>query len=137
MQGIYVLIIRLSRETDVAVGRLGNLHFPKSLYAYVGSAQTALEKRVERHLKREKRMFWHIDYLLQNPASKIVRIFYEPASRAEECKLAKQIEAKGEAVASFGSSDCRCKSHLFRIENYEFLQEFMKEYTTTNPSASS
>jgi Uri superfamily endonuclease len=34
---------------------------------------------------------------------------------------------KGMSVKSFGSSDCKCKSHLVKLEDYEFLREFTRE----------
>lgn len=137
LNGIYVLIIQLRSDADVTVGKLGTLHFTEGLYAYVGSAQVALEKRIERHLRKEKRVFWHIDRLLQNPAAKILRVFTRTALKTEECKVAKQIAAKGEAVKGFGCSDCKCQAHLFRISDYAFLQGLMQEYSLPNPSASS
>jgi Uri superfamily endonuclease len=135
LNGIYALIIQLSRDSNVTVGKLGALHFTKGLYAYVGSAQIALEKRIARHLKKEKRVFWHIDYLLQNHNAKILRVFTKTAEKQEECVVAKRIAAKGKAVASFGCSDCRCTSHLFRIRDYDFLSGFMQEYNVPNLSA--
>ena len=128
MNGIYVLIIQLSEDTNVNVGKLGPLHFPKGLFAYVGSAQVAMEKRVERHLRKEKQVFWHIDYLLQSPNARILKIFTKTAGKTEECSIAGQIAEKGEAVPDFGCSDCRCKSHLHSITDYRFLTNVMKEY---------
>jgi Uri superfamily endonuclease len=136
VRGVYVLIIELSKKTDVPVGKLGKLHLRKGLYVYVGSAQNTLEKRIERHRRREKRVFWHIDYLLQNPNAKIVKVFYQTAAKPEECNIAERIAAQGEPVVGFGCSDCRCKSHLFRVEAYGFLRGFMQEYTLPNLSAS-
>ena len=72
LKGIYVLIIQVSNDVAVQVGALGKLTFTKGLYAYVGSAQVNLEKRVGRHLGKEKRKFWHIDYLLGNNAAKVL-----------------------------------------------------------------
>ncbi len=131
MKGIYVLIIQFSRDADLNVGKLGNLHFNKGLYAYVGSAQTALEKRIERHRRREKRFFWHIDYLLRRVDAKIVKVFFKSAAKSEECIIARKIAMHGRAVVGLGCSDCRCKSHLFRVEDYDFISEHMREYTTT------
>ena len=125
MKGIYVLIIQVSNDVAVQVGALGKLTFKKGLYAYVGSAQNNLEKRVRRHLKKEKCLFWHIDYLLDNDAAKVIAVFHKQADKSEECAVAKAIGEKGVAVARFGSSDCNCQSHLYRIEDYGFLQEFM------------
>jgi Uri superfamily endonuclease len=135
VKGIYVLIIQLGKDTDIAVGKLGTLRFTKGLYAYIGSAQNALEKRVERHRRREKRLFWHIDHLLENPDAKILKILYKPAARAVECNVANKIGTQGEAVAGFGCSDCHCESHLFRIRAYDFLREFMQEYAPTSSAS--
>ncbi|MCJ7762059.1 GIY-YIG nuclease family protein [Candidatus Bathyarchaeota archaeon] len=118
MKGIYVLIIQVSSGVAAQVGALGKLTFKKGLYAYVGSAQNNLEKRVRRHLTKEKRKFWHIDYLLCTDVAKVIAVFHKQADKAEECAVAKAIGERGEAVAGFGSSDCTCKSHLFRIEDY-------------------
>ena len=126
LKGVYVLIIQVDEDTDVNVGAIGRLTFKKGLYAYVGSAQNNLEQRVKRHLRKEKRRFWHVDYLLDNDATKVVEVFHEQADKTEECAIAKVIGERGEPIDGFGSSDCSCKSHLFRIEDYWFLQEFMQ-----------
>jgi Uri superfamily endonuclease len=126
LKGVYVLIIQVDEDTDVNVGAIGRLTFKKGLYAYVGSAQNNLEQRVKRHLRKEKRRFWHVDYLLGNDGTKVVEVFYEQTDKTGECAIAKVIGERGESIDGFGSSDCSCKGHLFRIENYWFLQEFMQ-----------
>ena len=126
LKGIYVLIIQVNEDADVNVGALGELTFKKGLYAYVGSAQNDLEQRVKCHFRKEKRRFWHIDYLLDNGATKVVEVFYKQANKTEECMFAKVIGERGEPVDGFGCSDCKCKSHLFRIEDYSFLRESMR-----------
>ena len=128
MWGIYVLIIHVDTDIEVNVGALGRITFRKGLYAYVGSAQANLEQRIRRHFRKEKSKFWHIDYLLANDAAKILKVFFKKANKPEECKTAKIICEKGEPVSGFGSSDCNCKSHLFSIEDYRFLQETMQVF---------
>jgi Uri superfamily endonuclease len=123
VKGIYVLIIQVDKDVGVNVGALGKLRFKKGEYAYVGSAQTNLEKRINRHLRKKKRKFWHIDYLLDNDAAKIANVFFKEANKAEECRIAQVIGARGEPTAGFGCSDCKCKSHLFQLKNYGFLQD--------------
>jgi Uri superfamily endonuclease len=126
LKGVYVLIIQVDKDTGLNVGALGKLTFEKGLYAYVGSAQTNLEQRIKRHLGKEKRLFWHIDYLLNDSAARIVKVLYKQADRTEECEIAKAIGERGEPVGGFGCSDCSCKSHLFRIGDYRFLQGSMQ-----------
>lgn len=126
LKGVYVLIIEVNRDTPLNVGALGKWTFKKGLYAYVGSAQNDLEQRVKRHLRKEKRKFWHVDYLLDDDATKVVKVFHKQADKTEECAIAKVISERGEPIHDFGSSDCNCKSHLYRIKDYEFLQESMR-----------
>jgi Uri superfamily endonuclease len=126
LKGVYVLVIQVDKDTQVNVGALGKSTFKKGLYAYVGSAQNNLEQRVKRHLRKEKRKFWHVDYLLDNDATRVVEVFHRRADRTEECAIAKAIGRRGEPINGFGSSDCNCRSHLFRIIDYEFLQESMQ-----------
>ena len=128
-KGIYVLIVQVGENINVDVGALSKTAFTKGLYAYVGSAQTNLEQRIKRHLRKEKSKFWHIDYLLDDPAAKIVKVFFKKAGKDEECNTAKVIGERSEPVTGFGCSDCNCKSHLFHIENYRFIQETMKVFS--------
>jgi len=125
MKGIYVLLISISKGISVNVGALGTVTFEKGLYAYVGSAQSGLEKRVERHLGRAKRKFWHIDYLLDSVGVKVLKVFWAEALKLEECQISRKIAERGIPIRGFGSSDCRCESHLFKLRDYGFLREFM------------
>lgn len=127
MKGIYVLLISTTKNISVSVGALGKKSFQKGLYAYVGSAQSNLGKRVERHLRKVKRKFWHIDYLLSNRPTEILKVFYKEAGRLEECRIAERLGEIATPISGFGSSDCTCKSHLFRIEANDYLNEFMRE----------
>ncbi|HVO36868.1 MAG TPA: GIY-YIG nuclease family protein [Candidatus Acidoferrum sp.] len=131
MKGVYVLIISLTTGVNVKVGALGKINFKKGTYVYVGSAHTNLQKRVERHLRKVKRRFWHIDYLLCNSNAKVLKVFYKISPKVEECKIAAQLSQGGFPVEGFGSSDCDCKSHLFKVRGYDFLRESMHQLITS------
>jgi Uri superfamily endonuclease len=118
LHGIYILLINLEKTVNVTVGAQGRIQFKKGLYAYVGSGQKNVEKRIKRHLRKEKRKFWHIDYLLSNCAAKIVKVLFKEAEKTEECIVAKTIDKKNTPIFSFGCSDCKCKSHLFYLQNF-------------------
>jgi Uri superfamily endonuclease len=110
----YQLAITLTRPVRVEIGRLGVLDFPPGRYIYTGSARRNLEARIARHLRREKRLRWHIDYLLAVPEAVVTGV--ERFAQAE-CEL--NSNTTGEVViAGFGASDCRagCGSHLKYIE---------------------
>ena len=127
MKGVYVLIILVGKAIRVNVGALGSIFFERGLYAYAGSAQNGLESRVRRHLRKAKKKFWHIDYLLDDDAVRVVKVFCKEAEKSEECRIARKLSEKGIAVKNFGSSDCGCVSHLFRIDDYDFLRDFMSD----------
>ncbi|MFQ6111832.1 MAG: DUF123 domain-containing protein, partial [Nitrospinota bacterium] len=93
------------------IGNLGRLLFHPGHYAYVGSALGGLRGRLERHLRSEKKTRWHIDYLLRQAA--IEAIVACPSEERTECRIARALAARFEAVPGFGASDCRCQSHLF------------------------
>ena len=126
LKGIYVLIIRIDKTIKTRISSLGNLTFIQGLYAYVGSAQNNLELRVARHRRKEKRLFWHIDYLLNNEAAEVTAVYYKPGCKTEECKIASLLEANAQPIAGFGCSDCHCSSHLFRAQNFDFLQGYVQ-----------
>jgi Uri superfamily endonuclease len=127
LKAVYVLIIQVKKPCSLEAGALGILFFHKGMYAYVGSAQSNFHQRINRHLSKEKRLFWHIDYLLNNENTNILKIFFKQGIKKEECILARLINKKGIFIPRFGSSDCKCESHLFRIKDYAFLEKRLKE----------
>jgi len=111
MKGCYILIIELKDNITIQIGKIGNILFKKGFYTYIGSALNGLELRINRHLMKEKKICWHIDYLLQH--GRIIKIFYKENDKKEECSIAKKFEEKLLSISNFGCSDCNCNSHLF------------------------
>jgi Uri superfamily endonuclease len=106
----YQLLIDVMTPLRIPVGALGICDFPAGRYVYTGSARRNFEARIARHLRREKALRWHIDYLLTAPG---VRLREVRRSRRAECELNQH--TGGEVlVPHFGASDCRaeCGSHL-------------------------
>jgi Uri superfamily endonuclease len=116
MKGVYCLFIEVSKPINIKVGKLGKIKFQKGNYVYVGSAQNNLKNRIERHFRKRKNKFWHIDYLLANKNAKIKEVSYKlTKNKKEECKIAQLISKYAKVIKNFGSSDCQCKSHLFQV----------------------
>ena len=113
MKGSYVLVIKNSKDQTIQIGKLGKIFFKKGCYAYVGSALNSLEGRINRHMRKDKKFHWHIDYLLDK--TKIVDVFCKKSKRKEECETA-NIFSNFESIKGFGCSDCKCKSHLFYVD---------------------
>ena len=110
-RGSYVLLMHFPEEQTIAVGSLSPFRFPRGHYAYVGSALGGFRSRLNRHLRNEKKLHWHIDYLL-NYASLDAIITCETEERTE-CAIARTLARQFSSVPRFGASDCRCRSHLF------------------------
>lgn len=106
----YQLTIEVARPLRCAIGRLGEFDFPAGRWLYTGSARRALDARIARHLRAEKTLRWHIDYLLAQPGVTISRVV---RSAVDECRL-NQAAAGVVVVPGFGASDCcaGCGAHL-------------------------
>lgn len=132
-EGGYAIIIRLDKTQEIEIGSLGNKNFKKGCYAYFGSAKgPGGFKRIERHYNTSKssedknNCHWHIDYLLNNKNARIIEFYY--SKTVFEC-IEKQnlIEVHG-----FGSSDCKCESHLVYEEKRNILRQKISKILKEN-----
>jgi len=109
-RGSYLLILRLPEKIRIEVGKLGEVAFKEGYYIYWLSKKN-LAMRIQRHKRRQKKCFWHIDYLRA-----IAEFHIAIPIRTEEClecEVAHSVKSIADwEVARFGSSDCRCSSHL-------------------------
>lgn len=112
--GTYILLVNLDKTQKIKPGKLPEEEYKKGIYLYVGRARTGLKARVNRHIRSQKKLYWHIDYLLQK--AKIMDIWIRQ-DYFDECKTADEVQnfkpPAVKAVQGFGSSDCQCRSHLF------------------------
>ena len=103
----------MKKSEKLDIGHLHNMHkYRKGYYVYIGSAMNSLVPRLNRHLSDEKKMHWHIDYLLKSPDCHIRDILFNISEERIECALAESISKDGEEIPGFGCSDCSCSSHL-------------------------
>ena len=125
MKGCYCLIIKVDETSTIKIGKkLGEIQFKKGFYVYVGSSMNSLESRLKRHLSNEKKLHWHIDYLLKK--SEIVDINYNEDKKVE-CELSQYLASKTEGIKDFGCSDCECESHLHYFKNRDEAIECVKD----------
>jgi len=116
LRGVYILFLRVLDDMKLRVGGLGEIELEKGLYAYVGSAQNNLEKRLARHKSKAKRLRWHIDYLTSSDKVIVESAYAYELLKEYECRIAELLaRIFQKAVRGFGSSDCRCSSHLFKL----------------------
>jgi Uri superfamily endonuclease len=111
----YCLIIHCNGG-KIKIGKLGRITFKRGYYIYVGSGLF----RIERHYRKEKKLKWHIDYLLRK-----ARIIGFALSKKKECNVARKFSKKFISIEKFGCSDCKCKSHLFYSSSMKKIKKFV------------
>lgn len=124
--GTYTLII-YSDNCEIKVGSIGILNFHNGVYTYTGSAlnkKFGLYNRVNRHLSYSKKLKWHIDYLLNSPRVKVKALCASHSDSKFECIIASGIQnlLNAHPIIGFGSSDCKCLSHLHFFGNVDHLK---------------
>ena len=142
--GIYILLLHVHKEVAVAVGKLGKKRFPRGYYSYTGSALgkgASLKNRVTRHLRKEKRMFWHIDYLLADENVSVEAVLAAETCQKLECETNQRIKNLRGAevkVKGFGASDCtkNCGSHLLYFSDAENVDCLVQELSAQLRSVS-
>lgn len=132
-KGIYILLLHLPATQAICVGKLGEFHFKKGWYAYIGSAMNNLDARIARHLKPEKKLHWHIDYLRQ--MATLDEVFKFESRAFGECELSRKVAlfADGTPVRKFGASDCHCLSHLHFFEEKPNFKDLV--FTGDSPTS--
>jgi Uri superfamily endonuclease len=128
-KGVYLLVLKLKKNLRLSAGKLPETSFKPGTYIYVGRSRLSLQGRFRRHLRKEKKLFWHIDYLLQKAAVEevwIKRDFFNECQTAAEVKNFWRNSLFPQR--NFGSSDCRCTSHLvYLARNSENLESLRKK----------
>jgi len=136
VKGVYTLIIKFD-GSKIKIGSLGEHKLPSGYYAYTGSAlgkgAQSLKGRILRHLRRNKKTKWHIDYLLMDERANVEWILLLPSEEQRECSINSSILENTEAtipVKDFGSSDCRskCPSHLLYLGKTLDLEPIKEAY---------
>jgi Uri superfamily endonuclease len=108
--GAYLLLIELTKATDVRLANRRSASLLPGCYLYAGSAYGSggLKARVARHMRRAKLQWWHIDQLTKNG---VPGAWIFPG--CNECDLVAMNSALPVPIVGFGSTGCkRCRSHL-------------------------
>ena len=131
--GTYVVELFASAEFEIAAKLFAGEIFSKGYYYYFGSAQKNFSARIIRHVSKNKKIHWHIDYLTTNPSVKIKRLFLYPgAEKKMECRsysASARLSPNYIPVKNFGSGDCdTCGSHLLYSKKRAPQSHFISLY---------
>jgi Uri superfamily endonuclease len=127
--GTYTLILTPNTGKPVKIGKHGLLQVRGGFYVYVGSAlgPGGLKARIAHHKKISSRPRWHIDYL--RTVTQLEEIWYSFDTVRREHQWADILAgAKGVTVPypGFGSSDCKCKAHLYFFKSKPAVDSFRR-----------
>ena len=131
-KGTYVLLLFLEQDKEIVIGSrksYSSILFRAGYYAYVGSAYGpgGLTSRIRRHLIKDKKSFWHIDYLRKRAVP--VEVWVDVHEKKHEKTWADAlILMKGsQPVENFGNTDDRkSRTHLFYFNHQPSFQSFRR-----------
>ncbi len=127
LKGSYCLTLKVKKDLRVIVKSGREFFIKEGVYTYCGSAMGGLKRRIERHLKGKKRKHWHIDFLTCNKNVEVLEVSLFEGRRIE-CEVARELSKSCREIEGFGASDCKCRSHLFKIESPEVLAEVVERF---------
>ena len=117
------MLIHVPYDIQLSIGVLGDLKLKAGYYAYVGSALGGLEARVQRHVGENKKIHWHVDHLLTR--GRVIDVIQGETKERKECAVAEELAKHLKPIAGFGSSDCKCESHLFYGPDFNEIRKIV------------
>jgi len=138
LKGTYTVIVRCKGPYCSMFGKLGRARLRKGYYLYTGSAlgrgAVSLERRIERHMKRQKRLRWHVDYLTSRPECNVTGAVYVVSDVRLECKVNSLLSNElkvSPVLLKIGASDCKCNGHLLgpaRLNQCDLMRRLESVY---------
>lgn len=129
--GTYALQLVLPEPINLLVGRLERVRLTPGCYVYAGSAlgPGGLRGRLLRHVRSDKRIHWHIDYLAA--VAQLHEIWLMEGSHRQECQWASwfgKLPVASAPIARFGAADCGCAAHLARLNEPPDFDVFLRTF---------
>ncbi len=134
VRGVYLLIIEIQKPLTIVIGNT-RYKLEPGYYIYVGSAwgPGGLRSRIARHIRKDKKIHWHIDRITSTPFTAVKTICLLPgAPPYYESRIAGILSAKLDFIPGFGSTDRRGDtSHLFICGTYSKCVETVRSLEKT------
>jgi len=114
--GTYIIVLKYDYLNKVIpIGKNKELLLAQGFYYYVGSAfgPGGVKARVNHHIRTTEKPHWHLDFLRKH--TQIIAIWYTHDKKKREHQWAKVFNENpltSIPLEGFGSSDCKCESHL-------------------------
>lgn len=126
-KGSYLLLFENTAHQQIKIGKKLRMNAPPGFFVYAGSALApgGLAARLGHHCRPSPNPRWHVDYLKSRVH--LSEVWYLRDGRRLECELAKALMRFPEAritCPGFGSSDCKCETHLVYLPKPLPLKNF-------------
>ena len=135
--GTYALLLHAEETQSIEVGALGTMTVRPGWYVYVGSAfgPGGLQARVQRHVRGDGALHWHVDYL--RAVTTLASVWYTHDPERRECTwatLLRKASSSHVPMEGFGASDCGCPAHLVAFDEPPPLPAFRDRLRREAPS---
>lgn len=127
--GTYALLLNCRQEKPLQIGKLGELDAKPGYFVYLGSAfgPGGLSARLSHHRRPIARPRWHIDYLRTATVLTEIWFTWDPSPREHHwAGLIAALKDASIPLPGFGSTDCKCPSHLYFFEKPPSIQSFRR-----------
>ena len=129
-KGFYILILELESGRTIKVDLLPAKYFQPGFYPYVRQAKRRLKRRIARHLRGRKKIFWYIHYF---DSKATIRDVWTKADYLDKCTMVlgilKLIKKARIVQEKFGASDCRCCGHLIYLGTESNLEKLGEKFS--------
>jgi len=124
VKGTYLLEFSLGAPLSFTLRSSRRVCLSPGVYFYAGSAfgGGGIYARLSRHLRKDKKKHWHLDFVTTSELFTPLSVIVVPELPVE-CSLASTVSRFSVPVPGFGASDCRCSSHLFLAGEPEAVKE--------------
>jgi Uri superfamily endonuclease len=124
--GTYIAVLKSNKIQKLQIGKYGELAVSKGYYVYIGSAfgPGGIKSRLTHHGKVSSTPHWHIDYLRTETV--FHKAYASYSYEHKECSWASMLAEDAnsiEPLKGFGSSDCKCSTHLYYFKTFKTANE--------------
>ncbi|MDH3691419.1 MAG: GIY-YIG nuclease family protein [Gammaproteobacteria bacterium] len=133
--GTYILLARCVSKHIIRIGKIGTLRTQTGYYAYVGSAfgPGGVRARLAHHTRVSHRRHWHMDYLRPVVQIEAAWCSFDPKQQEHQwAELCSRLPNSHAPLNGFGSSDCKCDTHLFFFSDapsFELFRNLLSQAT--------
>ncbi|AFZ70524.1 hypothetical protein Calag_0782 [Caldisphaera lagunensis DSM 15908] len=122
-EGIYIIVFRVNDYINLIINK-NEFIIDKGYIIYIGSAGNGLNNRLRRHLTKNKKLRWHIDYVTNNKSVEPSIIYYKEGLYGVkiEDELSSLFYSKFLKIDNLGATDSKMP-HMYYSNN---IKEILK-----------